>query len=45
VALQRDRYQAGVIGDYDLSQSEAERAAVLADIASASARSGCSNPR
>jgi multidrug efflux system outer membrane protein len=33
VALQRDRYQAGVIGDYDLSQSEAERAAVLADIA------------
>ena len=33
VGLQRDRFEAGVIGDYDLSQSEAERASVLADIA------------
>lgn len=33
VSLQRDRYQAGVIGEYDLAQAEAERAAVLADIA------------
>jgi len=33
VGLQRDRYQAGVIGEYDLAQAEAERAAVLADIA------------
>jgi multidrug efflux system outer membrane protein len=33
VALQRDRYQGGVIGEYDLAQAEAERAAVVADIA------------
>ena len=33
VSLQRDRYQAGVIGEYDFAQAEAERAAVLADIA------------
>ncbi|TMG83672.1 MAG: efflux transporter outer membrane subunit, partial [Betaproteobacteria bacterium] len=33
VGLQRDRYQGGVIGEYDLAQSEAERAAVVADIA------------
>ncbi len=35
VALQRDRYQGGVIGDYDLAQAEAERAAVAADVAGA----------
>jgi multidrug efflux system outer membrane protein len=33
VALQRDRYQGGVIGEYDLAQSEAERAAVASDVA------------
>jgi multidrug efflux system outer membrane protein len=33
VELQRDRYQGGVIGDYDLAQAEAERAAVAADVA------------
>jgi len=33
VELQRDRYQAGVIGEYDFAQAEAERAAVDADIA------------
>jgi multidrug efflux system outer membrane protein len=33
VGLQRDRYQAGVIGEFDFAQSEAERAAVAADIA------------
>ena len=33
VALQKDRYQAGVIGEYDLRTAEAERAAVLGDIA------------
>lgn len=33
VALQRDRYQGGVIGEYDLAQAEAERAAVAADVA------------
>jgi len=33
VALQRDRLQAGVIGDYDFVQAEAERAAVAADVA------------
>jgi multidrug efflux system outer membrane protein len=33
VSLQRDRYQAGVIGEYDFAQSQAERAAVQADIA------------
>jgi multidrug efflux system outer membrane protein len=35
VRLQRDRYDAGLIGDYDLKQSEAERSAVVADIARA----------
>jgi outer membrane protein, multidrug efflux system len=33
VTLQRDRYQGGVIGDYDLAQAEAERAAVASDVA------------
>ena len=33
VKLQTDRAEAGVIGDYDLSQAKAERAAVTADIA------------
>jgi multidrug efflux system outer membrane protein len=35
VTLQTDREQAGVIGNYDLSQAKAERAAVAADIATA----------
>ncbi|HEY5306881.1 MAG TPA: efflux transporter outer membrane subunit, partial [Casimicrobiaceae bacterium] len=35
VQLQRDRYDAGLIGQYDLKQSEAERSAVVADIARA----------
>jgi outer membrane protein, multidrug efflux system len=35
VQLQHDRYDAGLIGDYDLKQSEAERSAVVADIARA----------
>ena len=33
VALQTDRQQAGIIGDYDLAQAKAERASVTADIA------------
>ena len=33
VRLQHDRYDAGLIGQYDLKQSEAERSAVVADIA------------
>ena len=33
VALQNDRYQAGVIGDFDLTTAEAERAAVASDVA------------
>ena len=33
VALQRDRYQGGIIGEYDLAQAEAERAAVASDVA------------
>ncbi|MEO8739871.1 MAG: efflux transporter outer membrane subunit [Casimicrobiaceae bacterium] len=33
VVLQKDRYQAGVIGDFDLNTAEAEAAAVAADIA------------
>lgn len=33
VALQTDRAQAGVIGQYDLAQAKAERDAVVADIA------------
>lgn len=33
VDLQKDRYQAGVIGDFDLVTAEAERAAVASDIA------------
>lgn len=33
VVLQKDRYQAGVIGDFDLNTAEAEQAAVAADIA------------
>jgi len=35
VQLQRDRYDAGLIGDYDFKQSQAERSAVVADIARA----------
>jgi multidrug efflux system outer membrane protein len=35
VGLQRDRFDAGVIGEYDLRQAEAELAAVVADIARA----------
>jgi multidrug efflux system outer membrane protein len=35
VNLQIDRAQAGVIGEYDLAQAKAERAAVAADIATA----------
>jgi multidrug efflux system outer membrane protein len=35
VTLQTDRAQAGVIGEYDLAQAQAERAAVAADIATA----------
>ena len=38
VALQKDRYQAGVIGEYDLRTAEAERASVAGDIAVARAR-------
>jgi multidrug efflux system outer membrane protein len=33
VSLQRDRFEGGVIGQLDLRQAEAERAAVVADIA------------
>jgi multidrug efflux system outer membrane protein len=33
VELQTDRYQAGIIGNYDLRTAEAERASVVADIA------------
>jgi len=33
VELQTDRYQAGIIGDYDLSTAQAERANVAADVA------------
>ena len=33
VVLQRDRYQAGVIGDFDLATAEAEQAAVASDVA------------
>jgi len=33
VDLQKDRYQAGVIGDFDLTTAEAERAAVASDVA------------
>lgn len=40
VGLQRDRYQGGVIGEYDLAQSEAERAAVVSDIATTRKASG-----
>jgi len=35
VALQTDRAQAGVIGQYDLAQAKAERDSVVADIATA----------
>jgi multidrug efflux system outer membrane protein len=35
VDLQRDRFEAGVVGQLDLRQAEAERAAVAADIAAA----------
>ena len=33
VALQKDRFQAGVIGEYDLRTAEAERSAVAGDVA------------
>jgi multidrug efflux system outer membrane protein len=33
VRLQRDRWDAGIIGDYDLKQAEAERSSVVANIA------------
>jgi multidrug efflux system outer membrane protein len=33
VTLQTDRYQAGIIGDYDLGTAQAERAAVASDVA------------
>ena len=33
VSLQRDRFEGGVIGAFDLRQAESERAAVVADIA------------
>ena len=33
--LQRDRYDGGLIGEYDLKQAQAERSAVVADIARA----------
>ncbi len=35
VALQRDRFDAGLIGEYDLRSAEAERSAVVGDIARA----------
>ena len=35
VGLQRDRFEGGVVGQLDLRQAEAERAAVAADIAAA----------
>ena len=45
VALQTDRQQAGVIGDYDLAQAKAERAAVTADIAITRARDRANSNR
>jgi multidrug efflux system outer membrane protein len=33
VSLQRDRYQGGIVGEFDLATAEAERAAVASDIA------------
>ena len=33
VTLQRDRFEGGIIGEYDLRTAEAERSAVVADIA------------
>src|SRR4029453_14576345 len=33
VKLQRDRFEGGIIGEYDLRIAEAERSAVVADIA------------
>jgi len=35
VALQRDRFDGGIIGEYDLRQAEAELSAIVADIARA----------
>src|SRR5438105_2323908 len=35
VALQTERYQAGIIGNYDLGTAQAERAAVAGDVATA----------
>lgn len=33
VALQKDLYEAGIIGEYDLRRAEAERSALVADVA------------
>jgi multidrug efflux system outer membrane protein len=35
VRLQRDRFEGGVIGEYDLKQAEAERSDVIANLARA----------
>lgn len=35
VQLQRDRFEGGIIGEYDLRSAEAERSAVVADVARA----------
>ena len=35
VRLQRDRFEGGIIGEYDLRSAEAERSAVVADVARA----------
>ncbi len=35
VVLQRDRFEGGLIGEYDVRQAEAERSAVVADVARA----------
>ena len=35
VQLQRDRFDGGIIGEYDLKQAQAERSAVVADLARA----------
>ena len=45
VRLQRDRFEGGIIGEYDLRSAEAERSAVVADIARARARSASSRRR
>ena len=40
VTLQRDRFDGGIIGEYDLRTAEAERSAVVADIARAKSAIG-----